>query len=268
MSAKDVQGDLLLLGRGKVYFDRFTTAGAKTGERFVGNCTRLEVTTTDELREKYSSATNDSPLMKSVNVRRTIEFALTLDEFDIENVALALMGDDGDFLQAAGGPITDESVTVVKTGRYYQLGGPAAPAGDKRAVTSVVVTDDPMTTTYTLGTDYDEDLVRGRIYIIPGGGISDGDGLLVDYSYSAKVAGDIPQINAGAGTTIEGYLRFVGDPAAGPVYEAQIWKISISPDGAVGLISDDFGEFPLKGKVLDDSVNHPSEPLYRLLKLS
>lgn len=260
----DVQGDLLLLGRGKLYFDRFDTGGNATGERFLGNCTRLESTTTDDLREKYSSATQDSPLMKSVNVRRTQELAITLDEFDPENLALALMGTAGFHAVQTGGAVTDEPI-VAKLGKWVKL---AERGKIGTPITGVVVTTDPAGTTYTVTDDYIVDAVSGRIYFVEGGAISDDEALLVDYTSPAIAATDIPKIVAGTVNTIEGFLRFIGDPAAGPVYECEIWKVSINPDGAVGLISDEFAEFPLKGKILSDAANHPTEPLWRLLKLS
>lgn len=260
----DVQGDLLLLGRGKLYFDRFDANGNATGERFLGNCTRLESSTTDELREKYSSATQDSPLMKSVNVRRTQELAITLDEFDPENVALALMGEAGYLAAQTGGAIVDESVTG-KLGKYVKLANRGTIASP---LSGVVVTTDPAGTTYTVNDDYIVDAVTGRLYCVPGGAISDDEALLIDYTAPAIAATDIQKIIAGNKNTIEGFMRFIGDPAAGPIFEAEIWKVSINPDGAIGLISDEFAEFPLKGKILDDSANHPTEPLWRLLKLS
>ena len=33
-----VNGNNILLGRGKIYFDRFDATGARTGELFLGNC--------------------------------------------------------------------------------------------------------------------------------------------------------------------------------------------------------------------------------------
>ena len=52
-----------LLGRGALYFDRFV-AGTMTrqGEAHLGNVTKLEITTTDEVKEKYSSMVSTSAL--------------------------------------------------------------------------------------------------------------------------------------------------------------------------------------------------------------
>lgn len=88
--AEHANGANLLLGRGAVYATR--ADDVTPTERFVGNCTVFEITTTDEIKEKYSSTEAASPLLASVLVRRTIEIAMTLDEFTPENVAIAAMG--------------------------------------------------------------------------------------------------------------------------------------------------------------------------------
>lgn len=266
-SSDQVQGGNILLGRGKIYFDRLTTAGAKTGLRFLGNCTKFELTTSDELKEKFSSASKDSPLLVSVNIRRTIEAGITIDEFDEWNQALGLMANEpGEFTQSASS-VVDEVVGPVKRGRWFQL-GPAI--GGARNISSVVVTSSPAGTTYVLNTDYREDLVAGRIYIMPTGTIPDtGVNLLVDYTRPAITAGSgLPKVSGGSAGKIEGHIQFISDPATGPLLQVDIWKASITPDGAVGFISEEFGEFSVKAKVLDDAVNHAGEPLYRVLRVA
>jgi hypothetical protein len=257
MSLKEVDGELLLLGKGKVYFDRFDASGNPTGERFLGNTPRFEIETSDDTVEKFSSATADAPRMKEAHIRRGVNVNMDVDEFDVENVALALAGSAGE-LAVTADSVVDEVVSVVETGRFYPLA--------QREVSNVVVQDDTDTTTYVAGTDYDVDAVTGRLYIIPGGGISAGDDLHVDYDYATI---SLPKVSGGSATNIEGRLRFIGDPTTGPKYEAEFWRVTIRPDGVMGLIGDDFASTPLTVRVEDDSVNHPApDNLYRLLRLA
>lgn len=250
---KVADGNNLLLGRGKIYFDRLSGM-TPTGERFLGNCSALTITTTDELHDKYSSAEATAPLLKSANVRRTVEFALTLDEFTKENLALVLMGAVSALAQGSG-TVTNEVLTAVQKDTYWRLA--------KRNVSLLTVTGPSGTPSYTAGTDYEVDAVTGRIYIIPGGTIANGVNLEVDYTYGADTSATV---QGGVSNVIEGSIRFIGDPAAGPIYECEVWKVSMEPDGALALIGDDYGEFNLKGKVLADSINHSTEPLFRLIK--
>jgi len=254
--SKDANGANLLLGKGKVYFDRFTSAGAATGERFLGNCERFEITTTDERVQKHSSAEAAAPLLASAVTRRTPEVAITLDEFTKENIALVLMGDESALAQSADS-VTDEAHNGVKQGRYYKLA--------YRNVSSVVVTGEGGTPTYVLNTDYEVDAVTGRIYIVPDGSITDDTNVLVSYDYAADTSA---YVKGGSASKIEGSMRFKPDPSAGPKWEVEIWKVSISPDGALALIGEDYANAPLKAEILADSTNHPTEPLYRAIKIT
>ncbi len=240
----------LLLGRGALYFDRFVAGTmTKQGEAHLGNVTKLEITTTDEVKEKYSSMVSTSALLKSVNVKRTVEVKLTADEFSLANMALALMGSESTLSQAASTATTETLTTAAKLGRWYPLA--------KRNVSSVVITGK------VENTDFRVDSETGRIYIIPGGSITEGSTVTVaSFSYGTVDYKTIVGANA---NVIEGYLRFIGDPATGPEFELEVWRVQAQPDGAFGLITEDYGNFSLTLKVLDDSANHATEPYYRLL---
>lgn len=246
----------ILLGRGALYFDRFAAGTTtRTGEQHLGNCTVFELTTADETKEKYESMTQASALYKSVTTKRDVELKITGDEFSLDNLSHVLMGTTGTLTQTSG-TVTGETLTTkAKGGRWF----PTA----KRKISTVVVK--VAAYTKTLGTDYKVDETSGRIYIVPGGGIADDATVTVDYAYATI---SVPKVAGGVSGSVEGYLRFVGDPAAGPKMEVECWRVSFTPDGALGLISDDYGNWSLKGKVQSDLANHPTEPLYRVLNLT
>jgi len=243
-------GDNLRLGRGEVYFDRFTTAGVSTGERFLGNVTALALSTSDEVTDKYSSVEASSPLLKSVKIRRTVEVTLTMDEFKFENIALALSGTVGSASQTSGTAVTKQFVGT-KQGRTYSL--------DAFNVSNVVVK--VAAATKVLNTDYRVDLNWGLIYIIEGGTIA--DAATVDVTF------DKPSITAykkmvGGDADIEGKLRYVSANAAGYNDMLVIPKVKITPEGETGFISDEFGSMTVKGKVLSVA----GSDLYNLYRLT
>ena len=251
-----VNGNNILLGRGKIYFDRFGATGARTGELFLGNCPTFEITPTSEEIKKYSSADKAADLIASDVLRTTLALKIVGDEFSKENLAMALFGDTATLAQT-GATITNEAIADVLQGRYYAL--------SKRQVSAVTVTGPSGTPTYVANTDYKVDVVSGRIYIVEGGGIADLADIEVDFTYATLA---LPTVRGMNQTSVKGYLRFIADPARGPKYECEIWRASIRADGAIGFISDEYASFTLTGDIESDAINHPNEPHYRLLKLS
>jgi hypothetical protein len=243
----------LMLGKGAIYFDRFE-GGNRTGEVHLGNCEVFSIATEDTKLEKYSSMDAEAGLLRSVTQRRKVTLNIQGDEFNPYNMALAFMGEEGTLSQSTD-TVTDEVLTSSpKKGRWYPL--------VNRNVSSVVVTQDAGA--LVDGTDYEVDAVRGRIYLIPTGAATEGstaaDEITVDYSAGTV---SLQQVLGATQSIIEGFLRFIGDPSAGPITEVEVWKASITPGGETGLISDDWGSWQLTLDIQKDSANNPTMPYYR-----
>jgi len=251
-----VNGQRLLLGRGKIYFDRLDSSGDPTGELFLGNCPSFEITPSPEEIKKFSSATAAAGQIASDVIRQSLEVRIQGDEFSKENLASALYGDTSTLSQT-GDSVVDEAVTAIMVDRYYDL--------DYRDVSSVIVTGSGGTPTYDVTDDYTVDADTGRLYIVDGGAITASTVLEVSYDYGTIALDTIRGMNQ---TTIKGLIRFVGDPARGATFEVIIWRASIRADGAIGFISDEYASWQLVGDVEDDSTNHADEPHYRIIKVS
>ena len=265
MSSNVASGGNLLLGHGEVYFDRLSSTGAKTGERFLGNVSSLAITMSNEVKEKYDSVTAAGNLLQRVITRTTAEVSLSMTEFTAKNLALFALGDDSSPIAQTGAAVVDENlnggVAVPSSDAWYPLAFRGSVANPLTAVTVKVGA-----ATKTINTDYLVDLVGGRIYIVPGGTIVAGTDIVkVSYTYPTLTAGTtaLDRVLAGTRADVTGLLRFVGVPAAGPKWEAIVWKVSFTPDGDLALIADDFGEFKLKGAILADGVH---TDLYQLIK--
>jgi hypothetical protein len=247
----------MLLGKGELYFDRYDSSGLSTGERFLGNVEALAVNIADELVEKYSSVTHSAPLAAQALKRRTATLTITADEYTYKNMGLALMGDQDTYSQASA-TITAEAAKVPVLGTWFKLA--------KRKISAVTVKKGA--TTYVLGTDYVLDTDTGRVKPLTTGAMVTGDAITVDYTAAAMLTtAALNAIDIGTSSTIKGFMRFIPDPSAGPSHELELWSVQINPEGDLsGFISDDYGTFQLKAKILDDSANHPSSPLGRLIQ--
>lgn len=253
--------DNLLLGKGSVFFDRFTTAGVAQGFRHLGNVTSFEIATQDDVIEKFESMSGASNLYRSVTRRRDVSLRCMLDEFAGDNLAIALMGDKGSYTQAAT-PITGETLTTSSLkGKYYKTA--------KLGIGTITVKQTAPAITLTLGTDYAlTDAASGIIQILPGAGTTDASTITIDYTPTAYTAPNgLDQIVGGQSSFIRGKILFKPDPATGPKLFVEVWRATITPDSSLGLIGDDWGSMGLRMLIEDDTANHPTSPLFQVTYL-
>ena len=183
---------------------------------------------------------------------------------------LAVTGD------ATTGTLTIATTNAIAFVDDETLTGDAAGAADVNSATGavagtgnpiVLVQDSANAITYVAGTDYAieatlKDGMIGRIKVLDGGSIAEGDILHVTYQYSASTYSVIKAI---ANTQIEGKLRFVSDNPAGTQQELVIWRCSLTPDGDTAMISDDWSTLSFAGEILKDDVNHPDSPYMNMI---
>src|ERR1700733_9258041 len=249
----------VLLGRGKVFLDNLDALGNRTGMQDLGNCTAVQTENKVEIKEKYESMDPASSLYARGVTRQTVSIKITGDEFTLDNIARAMLG----VVQQVTGPgatVAAEAFTAgspngIIQGRYYPL-----------AHRNITTLTDVKTgsTSGVLGTDYTIDLLRGIVYVIPGSTLfAAGVQLTADYVYGSYTYNAVRVAAVG---TVEAYLRFEGNPIKGPTYEAEYWHVSFTPSGELGLIADDFGNWTLEGEVIADPVNHPTQPIGRIIQ--
>lgn len=260
--ALQANGDLLINGTGKVFIQRLEAAGTAQGLKFLGQCTKLEASMNDEKLIEYSAVEASRAPIKEIVQRRTPQIGLTFKEFDRANFALAAMGSELSYTQA-GTAVTNEVHADVKQGTYIKL-------AKRGPITAVTVEPSGGGTAYTLGTDYViEDDTVPLIYIVPGGGIADASDIQVDYTPTAIVSG-LDQVAAGTKSVIECALLYVPDlEAPGPAWQVEVWKASITPEAAIGLIqaAAEFAAVDLRMTVLSDKTNHPTAPYWLATKI-
>lgn len=80
------------LGKGILTFDRFDVDGLPTGARDLGNAPNFTISPTVETLEHFSSREGIKKKDKTVIVQAGLNIKFTLDEYELNNLALALMG--------------------------------------------------------------------------------------------------------------------------------------------------------------------------------
>lgn len=249
----------LYLGAGELWFNRFDTSGNKTQWRHLGNCSKFELSPNTQTAEKYSSMNGARGLLARAITQTGAEASLTLNEFDAENLALGFLGSATTSGLQGSGTATDQTLGTANVKKGYALDT------GKRKIAVTGAKKSPATA-LTLGTDYSVDSDSGLITVLPGAvNIADGDTMLWSGSYPAITT---PLIKALGNALILGALRYrSASDSTGPRYVVDIWKASISPDGAVGFIGTDFAEMGFKIACLQDTTQASDNQFYQAQQL-
>jgi hypothetical protein len=252
--------DNIILGKGELFFDRFVGSASSGSYFHLGNCSRFAIVTEDDVIEINSSMDAAAGLIKRVTRSRRTSLQITSNEHGIENLALALMGDTGTLTQTSSAIAGEILTTSVIKGRFYKTAG--------RQLSAVVVNQG--TATWTQSTDYVVyDAGAGIIQVKATTGTAVTTATTATISYT-RASLSLDTVLGATKTKIEGKLLFVPDPTTGPQFDVEVYHVGVQPDGEVGLISEDFGEYSLNLAVFDDSGagygGSAASPFYRLIQ--
>lgn len=212
--------------KGKIYFDD------GSGEEYLGNTPGAELSVDSTSLDHYSAESGIREKDDTALVEINRKLAITADDISVGNWARFIIGAASIQAQAAT-PVVDESVGAVKQGRYYQLGATVGNPSGVREVGSVTVKVGAAVK--TIVTDYTVDLVLGRVYIVPGGGIADAAVVLVSYTPAAKSRDRV--VSASSAATA-GALRFIADNPKGVNRDIFLPSVNLKPTGSAKLKGD------------------------------
>ncbi len=251
-----------MLGKGMLLIDRLDANGNRTGAIPLGNVTKFGIEPKDDIAEQYSSMNASAALIATALKKRQVKLSVTGTDFKSEVQAIAMMSAGKTVLAVAAASIAGEvlaSATATKKGRYFQTANrnhdPAS-----NYTNTVIKGGVAFGTTYVLGTDYDvADPVQGIIYLRPGGSVDETHAVSIDYH---TLVATFDQVSGASVPKITAKVNFSPDPTDGQKIALEIWRVNFSPTGTAEFIADDYGNWQLEGLVLDDTVNHPAQPLY------
>ncbi len=230
----DKHNTVIIIGSGRLYIDRFTAAGATTGERYVGDSSAFTLSTQTDFTQVFSG---DGPVAVELENRPrqvTRSASITMRDMSMDNWLLwsgaaNLSADD-----QAGTAVTDEEHKV-KQGRWYPLGTSDSLLTLKPGADVVVKKG---AATVTQPNNYEVDEGNGRIYITPGGAIADDAAIKVSYT---PVARTIQRAVASATpTVVTGAIRYIEDTVPGGARrDIYIPNATIAPSGETAIKSRD-----------------------------
>ena len=117
-------------------------------------------------------------------------------------------------------------------------------------------------TTLTEGVDYviHETKVSVLVYFPQTSTVDDTKAVSGGYT---KVVGHFLQIAGLTKPFIPCAFRFEPDPTDGQAEGVEVWHVNLTPAAPHGMIEDTYGNWAVKGSVLDDTANHPTCPYYQ-----
>lgn len=250
-----------MLGKGSILIDRFDpVTGLPTGLFIhLGNCTKFELDLKDDIAELYQSLNKNVTLIATAVKKRQPKISITGTDFSSDHIALAQMSAGKTTLATTATTISGETLISAAQapnaiGRYFR----SANFNIDNVGTPPVLTSNSVT--LVAGTDYILlDPVQGIFYIPVGSSIASHAVTMVYHT----LVGSQDQVAGATVPFVQGHLLFSPDPVDGQKIGCDIWRVNLNPNGQIGLIADDYGNWSLDGNILDDTANHPNAPFYQ-----
>ena len=258
----DLGGKNYVLGRGRLYFDRFTPAQVAAGivaatrgegERYIGNSPEFGFTSSEEKLDHYDSDTGVKTKDDSVPLQLDRTGTFKTENIDVGNIALLLLSSGASTVTQTAQTAQTFLVPGAKQGLFYQIGATASLPAGVRSISNVVVKKGAgFTTTVTAATNYEVDEVRGRIIILAGSSaIPDNTDLQVTYDIAATSREQVISGN----TSIYGALRFVSDNPKGKNRDYYMPYVKLAPDGDYALKGDSWQQIGFTMELLKKASN-------------
>lgn len=229
--------------QGNVYLATRDANGNPGVFRHVGNAPAIEITPEVNNVERFESTSGQRLQAGRLQLGKTMNLSLTLDEWTKENLALALYGTSATI---ASGNVTGEALpTGVAQNDYVRLAN--------QDVSSVVINDSAGTPAQLVeGTDYEITSAKhGTIKII-----GDLSGYTAPFDADYDFAGGINVAMFDA-APVELWMMVdgVNTAQANLPVKAELYRVLFDPVGSLALIHNDgYGQFELSGSALYDDT--------------
>ena len=232
--ARDKHSNNILLGAGEIYIAQIE-AGHTTGERYIGDTPSAELSIE---AERIDVAAGDGPprTIESVVTTMTRTLNFSVRDLSMDNLALLLTATLSQ-LDAVSAPVSEEAITKVRKGYWYQLGVSATRPQGISAVTATGLTVKLQGQSQALSADdnYLLDAKRGRLHILSTAAVITDDATIL-VSYTA--AGVAAKMLKAESKIITAAVRYIEQPRAGTGRNLYIPKAEIRPNGALALKGD------------------------------
>jgi hypothetical protein len=250
----------ITVGRGSLRLARMdATTGLpdSDGFRHLGNAPDFSLSVSEEDLRHQSSLDALALTDKRIVLNRETEISFTLEEIHFDNLALFFSGEVGSYSSPTNVSwATHQDAIVssaVKLGRSYPLYNNAGDRVYNLGAASLVYSfeEDPAGTPVTLveDTDYTIDEEMGIVtFLVGASNLADGDTVGFAITTGAAGATAIDDMQGLTEVSAKFVLMFVAvNPETGRRTEYLLHKVSLSADGELALIGNDWQTIPMTG---------------------
>lgn len=220
----------IVLGSGQLYLALIDKSGRRGGFRYFGDTPGFSIQVTTERTTVYGSDGPTKYKLVDKVIQTDLNGSFTARDISDENIELFIGGQASTVsqLQKTG---ESEMITSVQPGLWYIIGAGAHLTG-VRNITNVTVSDTAQQPqAFALGTDYEVDLQRGRVYIVKGGAIAASTDIKVSFDTPANQRSQIRTTET-VGRTVA--LHYLAHNSEGENRDILLPYAELSPDGEVG----------------------------------
>jgi len=248
------------LGRGIVRLASLTAAGLPDSDGFrdLGNAPEFNITLTVEDIRHQSSRTQLKFTDKRCTISQEVGLSFILDEINFQNLASFFAGTTGTYNNPHDTTWANHEDAIitssVKIGNWYQLVDDNGDRVYDLGATGCVYSfeEDPAGTPVALAADdYEIDEEMGLVRFLSTGTSTLADGEIIGFAITtgATVAQDLDEVAALQVADVAGALLFIQNNACdeGNKTEYLFHKVSLSPDGDLPLIGDEFEQMSFTG---------------------
>lgn len=236
-------------GQGSSAFQDLDTSDNPTGAMlFVGNADSAKVSLKVERKEKRESMSGQNALVRSKVIQVDGDVEIVISQSNRANLELFLFGDSQTRAAVTAYADVLKIPAVHVAGEIYRL--------TYQNVDTVVITDDGAANAVVASNKYEVDPIYGKVKIVSDLGTGP-----FTVTYNADAATIVPVFQH---TDKPLYYRHEGLNIGNDVdipFLVELWKIKLDPVSDLDLITDDFGKFSLKGKLVT-SIYKPTDALF------
>lgn len=267
------------LGRGRVFLGKINaTTGLPYDIRLIGNCKALTMQSEVETLEHQNSRSGIKTIDREIILSQKYNVSVTCDQLSFDNLAVALSGEASTSIAnpAATAAATDVQIaTDAQKGRWYEirLAGGSRLYDLKSGALVLKSGAGAATNTLVLGTDYEIDLVWGKVFLRPESSTFVNNHELY-FSYTGGTSGTgttfertLDQVTIGTSTQSTYFLRYIGVNPANDDQEVllDLHSVSLRLDGDLSLIGDEFAELQMSGVAGKNETGYPDAPIGKFI---